>query len=94
MARAAVPRNKLLAEIKQGLDAYVGREVTLRANKGRKKVLTAHGVLEQTYPNLFVIRLRDRNSVKRLSYTYSDVLTETVVVAPYGGSAEAKQAES
>ncbi len=65
--------------IKQDLEACVGKHVKLRANRGRRKVIEAEGILEQTYPKVFVIRLDARSSpVKRMSYSYADVLTETV----------------
>jgi len=65
--------------IKQDLEANVGKHVKLRANRGRRKVIEAEGILEQTYPKVFVIRLDAKSSpVKRVSYSYADVLTETV----------------
>lgn len=65
-------------QIKLNLDACIGKKIKLRANKGRKKVVEAEGVLESTYPNIFVIKLDKSSAVKRMSYTYSDILTETV----------------
>jgi uncharacterized protein Veg len=65
--------------IKRDLEANVGKHVKLRANRGRRKVIEAEGILEQTYPKVFVIRLDAKSSpVKRVSYSYADVLTETV----------------
>lgn len=87
MAKTLLPKNKVLAQIKEHLDSFVGKEVTVRANKGRRKVVVANGVLERTYPNLFVVRLADAHSVKRLSYTYSDVLTEMVTVTAAAATA-------
>ena len=55
--------------------------VILRANKGRKKTTVREGVLEAAYPNLFVVRVSNQyDSIRRVSYTYSDVLTSTVEV--------------
>ena len=34
--------------------------------------------LERTYPNIFVVRIDEKRSERRVSYSYSDVLTETV----------------
>lgn len=65
-------------QIKQSLDACVGKKVKLRADKGRRRVLEAEGVLVETYPKLFVIKLDKSNAVRRISYTYADVLTEKV----------------
>jgi uncharacterized protein Veg len=72
----------VLTKIKEDLDLFVGRTVKLKANQGRKKVLEAQGVLEQTYPKVFVVRIDENpRSVKRVSYSYADVLTSTVEVS-------------
>ena len=70
---------KVLADIKQDLDEYVGKRIRLKANRGRRKVVEKVGILEQTYPNIFVIKLdENKNFSRRISFSYSDVLTETV----------------
>ncbi|MDI3279829.1 MAG: Veg family protein [Bacillota bacterium] len=85
MPKSLAGRSDALTLIKRNLDAFVGRRITVRANRGRKRIMEAEGILEQTYPRIFVITLRDRqNTVKRLSYTYSDLLTETVELSVDG----------
>ncbi|MCK9223333.1 MAG: Veg family protein [Limnochordia bacterium] len=69
-----------LQAIRHDLQNYVGKPVRLRANRGRKRIMEAKGILEKTYPNLFVVRLDDGSPVQRMSYTYADVLTETVEI--------------
>ncbi|MDI9484864.1 MAG: Veg family protein [Bacillota bacterium] len=69
-----------LQQIKLDLEASVGKRVKLRANRGRKKIIEAEGVIESTYPKLFVVKLDASHSLERLSYTYADVLTKTVEV--------------
>ncbi|MGI6038329.1 MAG: Veg family protein [Limnochordia bacterium] len=64
--------------IKADLEACVGKRVRLRANRGRKKIIEAEGILVETYPKVFVVKLDKHNAVNRVSYTYADVLTETV----------------
>jgi len=77
----ALAGNNVLDRIREDLDSFVGKPVKLRANQGRKKILEAEGVLEQTYPRVFVVRIdEDPRSVKRVSCTYADVLTSTVEV--------------
>lgn len=76
----AVNRNAL-EEIKQSLESHIGKKVKLKANRGRRKVIEAEGVIEKTYPKVFVVRLGQDSAVKRMSYTYADVLTETVEVS-------------
>lgn len=74
-----VAAKKLLTEIKQDLDACVGHRIKLRANRGRKKVVERIGVLEQTYPHIFIIKLDGKTCQgRRLSFSYSDILTEDV----------------
>ncbi len=70
---------KVLADIKNDLDAFVGKRIRLKDNKGRKRVVEREGVLERTYPNVFVVKLdQNLNTVQRVSYSYADILTETV----------------
>ena len=73
--------NHTLAEIKKHVEDLVGEKVRLKANKGRKKVSVKEGILETTYPNIFVVLVDGGyNSVRRVSYSYSDILTETVEI--------------
>lgn len=70
---------KTLLDIKKSLDSNLGKRLLLRANGGRKKTIERSGVLAETYPSVFVIELdREENAFERVSYSYADVLTETV----------------
>lgn len=70
---------KTLSEIKKVLDSNLGKRLTLKANGGRRKTIERCGVLAQTYPSVFVIELdQEENAFERVSYSYADVLTETV----------------
>lgn len=73
-----------LLDIKRGLDGLVGERVKVTANKGRRQVVEREGTLEKTYPSLFVIRLDEGSSSRRITYTYADVLTEMVKLTFYG----------
>jgi len=85
---------KVLAEIKQDLEGYVGNKIRLKANRGRKKVMERVGVLEKTYPNIFVIKLDEKQSIRRISFSYTDVLTETVELTVFNDEQEVKIAGS
>ncbi|MBO2519044.1 MAG: protein veg [Firmicutes bacterium] len=74
----AVDRTNALDEIRARVEACVGKRVKVRANRGRRKVLETEGIIESTYPKLFVIKLDGSEPVRRLSYTYADLLTSTV----------------
>jgi uncharacterized protein Veg len=70
---------KTLIEIKQGLEGQIGKRLTLKANGGRRKTIERSGVLAETYPSVFIVELdQDENAFERVSYSYADVLTETV----------------
>ncbi len=66
-----------LEAIRETLDSHLGEKVTVRASEGRKKVFHREGVLERTYPSIFVVRFHDEES-RHMSWSYIDVLTDTV----------------
>lgn len=70
-----------LTKIKSSLSDNVGHKVRLTAKKGRKQTVTREGVIESTYPSIFIVKLDPREpmaSERRVSYSYTDVLTKTV----------------
>ncbi|PKR77493.1 ABC transporter permease [Halalkalibacillus sediminis] len=72
---------KTLAEIKQVLDDQIGERLTLKANGGRRKTIERCGILAETYPSVFIVELdQEEHSFERVSYSYADVLTETVEI--------------
>jgi len=71
--------NNALNAIKRNLDHYVGEKIMLKANGGRKKTIERIGILEETYPSVFIIKLdEEQHTFKRVSYSYADILTSTV----------------
>lgn len=74
-----VATKETLIEIRRTIENSVGKHVQLRTNKGRKKAHVSEGILDSVYPGIFVIRIdAGMGSERKLSYSYSDVLTETV----------------
>lgn len=69
-----------LVSIKSDFDPRIGQRLQLKFNRGRSKAVVREGVLEQTYPSVFVVKLDEASSVNRVSYSYADVLTKTVEV--------------
>lgn len=68
----------VLLEIRKKLEPHVGEKIKLKANRGRRKTFEKEGILESTYPSIFVIRIDEENYFQRVSFSYADVLTETV----------------
>ncbi|UTR12436.1 Veg family protein [Evansella sp. LMS18] len=83
---------KTLIEIKRSLDENVGKRITIQANGGRRKTIERSGLLEGTYPSVFTIKLdQDEYAVERVSYSYTDVLTETVKLTMDGAETVAEE---
>ncbi|MBB5174913.1 uncharacterized protein Veg [Texcoconibacillus texcoconensis] len=73
---------KTIKEIKRSLEENLGRTVTVKANGGRRKTIERTGMLEKTYPSVFVVRLdQDQYAFERVSYSYTDLLTKSVEVS-------------
>ena len=63
------------------IDCHLGNRIVLKANGGRKTIERC-GVLKETYPSVFIVELdQDKHNFERVSYTYTDVLTENVQVS-------------
>lgn len=72
---------KTLADIKKSLECHLGKRLQLKANGGRKKTMECEGVLSETYRAIFVVELdQEDNAQKRVSYSYTDILTESVEI--------------
>ena len=67
-----------LVEIRKELETHVGEKIKLRANRGRRKSYEKIGVLENTYPSIFIVKVDEKHYYQRFSFSYADVLTETV----------------
>lgn len=84
----------ILIRIRKDIEKCIGKTVILKANKGRKKTVVKEGILEAAYPNLFIVKINnDHDNPRKVSYTYSDVLTGTVevTVCSQSGSKETKE---
>jgi uncharacterized protein Veg len=68
-----------LFQIKKDIETCIGQKVQLKANKGRKKAFIREGILENTYPSIFIVKFENEyETTRRVSYSYTDVLTKAV----------------
>lgn len=68
-----------LFQIKKDIETCIGEKVQLKANKGRKKAFIREGVLENTYPSIFIVKFENEyDTTRRVSYSYTDILTKAV----------------
>ncbi|WP_035172516.1 Veg family protein [Caldanaerobius polysaccharolyticus] len=74
----SVADKSALIAIKRDIDNHIGERVQLKTNGGRKKTVIREGILEKTYPSIFVVRLDAPGMCRRVTFSYSDILTETI----------------
>lgn len=68
--------------IKREINSYKGQYVNLTVNLGRNKICNYSGKVEDIYPSLFTVAVRDGENFKKHSYSYSDVLCGQVKLCP------------
>ena len=67
--------------VKQKINELKGKNIKMQINRGRKRFIKYTGIIESTYPCVFVVRINSPSSVETLSYSYSDVLCGDVKIA-------------
>lgn len=68
-----------ISQIRNDIATCIGERVQLKANKGRKKSFIREGVIENSYPSIFVVRFEnDYENTRRVSFSYTDILTKAV----------------
>ena len=72
-----------LLKIKKEVETYVGQEILFRANIGRNKCICRKGVIDSTYPNLFVVKELETDN--KLSYSYADLVTNNLQLSSMDG---------
>lgn len=69
--------------IKERINAEKGQAVLVTAQLGRNRVKKQRGVIAETYPAIFVIKLSPESAIgtmDHVSYTYTDILTKEIAV--------------
>lgn len=66
--------------VRNAVISQTGKKVKIRINRGRHKVDVTEGVISETYPSIFLIKIQDNKDtpVRILSYSYTDILTRDV----------------
>jgi uncharacterized protein Veg len=73
-----------LFQIKKNIENCIGKRVQLKANKGRKKAFIKEGIIENSYPSIFIIKFENEYEMtRRVSYSYTDILTKAVELVIY-----------
>ncbi len=68
-----------MIEIKKSVEDCIGQHVLLRTNVGKRNAKEKKGVIQETYPSVFIVTVNEGlESQRSVSFSYSDILTETV----------------
>ena len=67
--------------VRSDIRRIIGSEVRLETNKGRHKSVIDRGVIANVYPSIFTVQLSDGpDPSRKLSFSYTDVLTNAVEI--------------
>ena len=66
-------------DIKRKILSLKGEEVEMNVNRGRKKFDTINGIIQDIYPSVFTVIVKEQNSQLQ-TFSYYDVLCGNVVI--------------
>lgn len=72
-----------ISNIKTELGEHIGRKVMIRGAIGRKKFFEEEAVIENTYPNIFIVKNERKDT--NASYRYTDILTNDLQISIFNG---------
>jgi len=67
-------------KVRNAVISHTGRKVKVRINRGRHRIDETVGIISETYPSIFLVRIQASNEMpeRTMSYSYTDVLTKDV----------------
>lgn len=74
-----------ITNLKTDISDKVGQKIIVKGSLGRSKTFEKEATLEKAYPNIFIVKYEEND--RNVTYSYTDVLTRTVEVDVYDGSA-------
>jgi len=70
-----------VTHVRSDIQKIIGSKVRLETNKGRHKSVVSSGVISHAYPSIFTVQLNEGpDTSRKLSFSYTDVLTNTVEI--------------
>jgi uncharacterized protein Veg len=69
----------MIDKIKENIRDHIGSEVKIIFNGGRNRIEKYNAVITEMYDFIFIVQLRNESSEIK-SFTYSDILTQTVEI--------------
>lgn len=72
-----------ISNIKTKFKERIGEDIVITVEAGRRRTKTHEGVLSEAYPAVFIVELdngEDDDLYERVSFSYRDILTNTIEV--------------
>lgn len=69
-----------MKQIKEDIKNHEGQVVELTLENGRKREKNKQGRITEVYQSLFIVEFEEPNNTFIESYTYSDILTEKILI--------------
>lgn len=69
-----------IESIKQTVQGFYLKPVTVKLNLGRNKYVTFPATLSGIYPSLFTVEPEDKNFLGKTAYSYSEVMCGRVYI--------------
>lgn len=72
-----------ISNIKTRFEGLIGENIVITVEAGRRRTRTHEGTLSEAYPSVFIVELdneEDDDLYERVSFSYRDVLTNTIEV--------------
>ncbi len=71
-----------VGKVRNVVKKHIGSKVVVRCNLGRHKIDVTEGVISETYPSIFIIKVKNEieNTFQFISYSYTDILTKEVKI--------------
>lgn len=72
--------NRTLPAVKEQIESLKGKNVKLKINKGRNKIVHLTAIINEVYPSMFVILPTSKVDLDRKSFSYSDMLCGDIAI--------------
>jgi len=68
-----------ISQVRNSIEKHIGSKIKLEANKKKQKASVSEGVIENTYPSIFIVQLYEGAAPsRRVSFSYADILTKEI----------------
>ncbi|MFA5675694.1 MAG: Veg family protein [Christensenellales bacterium] len=75
--------NDSIDAIKMQMRAAKGIRIKIRTRIGRRGGLELGGIIDGLYPEVFTVMVKEHGYGRRYCFSYSEILTHHVEIAPY-----------